>query len=162
MAGVNGKRNGKLPPQLQKANQIRHEMQQENKAKFLQAFEAKAGNISAAAKAIGITRTQYHKWRSSDPAFAQACEDVKEGLIDLAETMLLAQMRQGNIAAIIFYLKTQGKGRGYVERTEISQPPQAYDLSKLTREERRQLYELTVKALPEGSQAEGQEEDLDG
>jgi len=162
MAGVNGKRNGKLPPQLQKANEIRHEMQQENKAKFLQAFEAKAGNISAAAKAIGITRTQYHKWRSSDPAFAQACEDVKEGLIDMAETMLLSEMRNGNIAAIIFFLKTQGKKRGYVERTEIAPPPQSYDLSKLSREERRQLYELTVKALPDGASPEDQQEDYDG
>ena len=33
---------------------------------------------------------------------------------------LLTEMKSGNIASIIFYLKTKGKKRGYVERQEIT------------------------------------------
>ena len=31
---------------------------------------------------------------------------------------MMEQIRKGNTAMIIFYLKTQAKGRGYVERIE--------------------------------------------
>jgi len=34
----------------------------------------------------------------------------------------LNQIREGNTSATIFYLKTKGKNRGYVERTELSMP----------------------------------------
>jgi hypothetical protein len=30
-------------------------------------------------------------------------------------------LKKGNIAALIFFLKTQGKSRGYVERQEVAQ-----------------------------------------
>jgi hypothetical protein len=34
--------------------------------------------------------------------------------------MLDKGMKDGNMTAIIFYLKTQGKSRGYVERQEVT------------------------------------------
>jgi hypothetical protein len=36
----------------------------------------------------------------------------------MAESQLRSAIRSKNIAAIIFYLKTKGKGRDYIERTE--------------------------------------------
>ena len=39
--------------------------------------------------------------------------------IDLSEASLLRQIQNNNTSATIFYLKTKGKNRGYVERTEI-------------------------------------------
>ena len=41
--------------------------------------------------------------------------DVEEGLIDLCETKLMQQINEGNLTAIIFFLKTKGKQRGYIE-----------------------------------------------
>ena len=40
----------------------------------------------------------------------------------MAESEALKQIKQGNTAIIIFTLKTLGKSRGYVERTEVSGP----------------------------------------
>jgi hypothetical protein len=41
-------------------------------------------------------------------------------MIDDAESEIYKQFKKGNTAALIFFLKTQGKQRGYVERQEIT------------------------------------------
>ena len=39
--------------------------------------------------------------------------------LDFGETQLHAQIREGNTSATIFFLKTKGKRRGYIERSEM-------------------------------------------
>jgi hypothetical protein len=54
--------------------------------------------------------------------------------IDFAESQLHKQIKEGSTAATIFFLKTKGKQRGYVERIEhkdLSMP----DFSDMTNEE---------------------------
>ena len=45
--------------------------------------------------------------------------DTEEGLIDNAEDELQKLINLGNPIAIIFYLKTKGKKRGYDEKQTI-------------------------------------------
>jgi hypothetical protein len=40
--------------------------------------------------------------------------------LDFAESSLHKQIQSGVPASTIFYLKTRGKGRGYIERQEIT------------------------------------------
>lgn len=47
-------------------------------------------------------------------------EECQQGVLDLAEGKILEKIRDGDIAAIIFFLKTKGKNRGYTERQEIA------------------------------------------
>ena len=42
-------------------------------------------------------------------------EEVAQQTLDLAETKLVQAIRDGNMTAIIFYLKTKGAARGYIE-----------------------------------------------
>lgn len=44
--------------------------------------------------------------------------EAKEKTLDISEDKLFQSVRGGNVNAIVFHLKTQGKERGYVERTE--------------------------------------------
>jgi hypothetical protein len=90
----------------------------EKKALFLEAFEQAAGNVSVACKKILISRETYYRWLKEDEDFKAKCEEVNESLLDMAETMLLKQIKSENTTSIIFYLKTKGKSRGYVERSE--------------------------------------------
>jgi hypothetical protein len=47
-------------------------------------------------------------------------EELSEVAIDFAESHLHKLIKDGNPAATIFFLKTKGKGRGYIERQEIA------------------------------------------
>ena len=46
-------------------------------------------------------------------------EDIENIALDFAESQLHKQIGDGNSTATIFFLKTKGRGRGYVERQEI-------------------------------------------
>lgn len=84
------------------------------------AIEKKAGNVSDAARALKVTRRALYKRIDDSEELQQVLKDARETLVDVAESQLLKQIKRGNTAAIIFTLKTQGKERGYVERTEIT------------------------------------------
>jgi hypothetical protein len=91
-----------------------------SKDKFLDNFKLSLGNISISCEASGISRQTYYNWRKQDPEFSQLCEDIEERNLDLAEMKLLSAIREGKTAELLFYLKTKGKKRGYVERQEIT------------------------------------------
>lgn len=89
------------------------------KKAFLDKFIGTLGNISGTCKAIGIDRPTFYMWLKKDQAFKQMVEDVPEVRLDFAEQQLNKLIKADHPAAIIFFLKTKGKRRGYIERSEI-------------------------------------------
>lgn len=86
---------------------------------FIKVFSEKAGcNISVTCKKIKIERRTYYNWLDSNAEFKALIEDAQESLIDYAETKLHQSIMDGNLTATIFYLKTKGKNRGYIETQE--------------------------------------------
>lgn len=81
----------------------------------VKAYEKSAGNLSLCAKAIGIDRRTLDRWRKKYPELDAMMRDVEESLLDLCESRLMQNINDGNLTAIIFYLKTKGKHRGYIE-----------------------------------------------
>ncbi len=105
---------------------------------FLDILEKRAGNITLAARANHMDRATYYNWMANSPVFKKAVEEVKEGLLDFVESMAMSEIKKGNTAMIIFYLKTQGKKRGYIESTEqilTARAPAQQDISEVTDEE---------------------------
>lgn len=88
------------------------------KEKFVKAFSDSKGIIAYACEMTGISRQCYYNWIDDDEEFAQKCADVQENSIDLVEAKLLNAINDDNLTAIIFYLKTKGKKRGYVEQID--------------------------------------------
>lgn len=86
---------------------------------MLEALEKSLGIVTTAAKSVGIDRSTHYKWLDSDPDYKAAVDDLSEMAIDFAESQLQKRMKDGSDTAIIFYLKTKGKKRGYIERQEL-------------------------------------------
>ena len=93
--------------------------------KAIDAFKRNNCNTSKACEAIGISRTTWYEWRNTNLAFAQALEDARESIIDMAEDTLLLLIKSKNVAAVIFFLKCRAKERGYVESPQIIQVQRA-------------------------------------
>jgi hypothetical protein len=84
------------------------------------ALEKSLGVVSTACKAVDISRQTHYRWMREDDEYKTAVEELSEVAVDFAESHLHKLIRDGNPAATIFFLKTKGKSRGYVERQEIA------------------------------------------
>ena len=92
---------------------------EQQKKQMLEALERSLGIVTTACNAVGIGRTTHYRWMKDDPDYKQAVKDIDNRTLDFAESHLHKLIKEGNPAATIFFLKTKGKGRGYVERQEI-------------------------------------------
>ena len=90
------------------------------KKAMIQALEKALGIVTQACKVVGISRQTHYNWMNSDEDYKTAEEDLGDVALDFAESKLHKLIDSGNPAATIFYLKTKGKNRGYVERQEIA------------------------------------------
>ena len=88
------------------------------KKALLKALEKSLGVVTSACKNVGVGRTTYYDWYNNDPEFAKKVDELENVALDFAESQLHRQIAENNTSATIFYLKTKGKQRGYVERTE--------------------------------------------
>lgn len=89
---------------------------EEKQIKCLEALKASRGIISAACDSVGVCRGTYYRWYRDNPDFRQQAEGILETQVDFVEGELLRRIEQGDTTAIIFYLKTKGKRRGYSEK----------------------------------------------
>lgn len=89
-----------------------------NKKAMLIALEKSLGVVSTACKSTGLSRTQHYHWLKTDAEYKAQVEELVEVTLDFAESRLHSRINDGDTTAIIFFLKTRGKGRGYVERIE--------------------------------------------
>jgi hypothetical protein len=76
-------------------------------------------NITVACQKAGVDRGTYYDWMKADPAFNKAVQEAYEARLDAWEAILSREAVKGNMTAVIFGLKCQGKARGWVERTEV-------------------------------------------
>jgi len=108
--------------------------------------------ISVVCEKLGIGRASYYRWRE-DPEFAKACDlAINEGsqvVNDLAEAQLLTAIKNGNLGAIIFWLKNRHSM--YHTRVELS----AANNFELSEEQQRKINKaLLLSGLIEGDKNE--------
>lgn len=84
------------------------------------AIEDKRGNIASVARHFGVSRRAVYKWLDAMPSVKETLEDARETMLDNAESVLYKKILEGSTPELLFFLKTQGKNRGYVERQEIT------------------------------------------
>ena len=89
-----------------------------NKKGMVDALEKSLGVVTSACKSVGISRETHYRWLREDDEYKNMVESISDIALDFAETQLQKQIKEGSTAATIFYLKTKGKKRGYIERVE--------------------------------------------
>ena len=92
---------------------------EQSKKSVIAALEKSLGIATTACRIAEVSRTQFYHWIKTDEAFAAAVKDIEDVVLDFAESQLHKQIKEGNPASTIFYMKTKGKKRGYIERTEF-------------------------------------------
>jgi predicted transcriptional regulator len=90
---------------------------------YAQALREAKGMVSIAARRLGVSRQAVNQRISKHPTLREARDDAREEMTDVAELRLYERIQAGEAWAVCFYLKTQGKERGYVERTEHTNTP---------------------------------------
>jgi len=94
--------------------------EQLKKESLLKALEKSLGIVSTACEALGISRTTYYKYYNEDKEFKHSVDSISDIALDCAESQLFELIKEKNVTAIIFYLKTKGKKRGYIEKQEVN------------------------------------------
>ena len=95
------------------------------------------GNKTEVASSLNVSRQALYNWIESDKDLKQAIDQQEESNIDFVESKLFEKIQGVEIVktnangepvyyslppsdtAIIFFLKTRARNRGYVERQEI-------------------------------------------
>ena len=85
----------------------------ELKRKFIEILTANLGHFSKSAVQLGVNKSTLYDWCKQDKDFQKAIKDVDIQLIEMVESELYKKIKAGDTNAIIFFLKTKGKRRGW-------------------------------------------------
>ena len=119
----------------------------QHKKAIIEALEQSLGVVTSACKKVGVGRTTFYGWLADDEEFANQVKDIENVALDFAESQLHKQIKDGNPSSTIFYLKTKGKRRGYVEKTQSEVINKNIDLSNLSEEEYKKKLEIAKRVI---------------
>ena len=88
-------------------------------SRIIQAIFDCHGLLTIAATRAGVSYATINRYAAEYPSVQQAIQDAKESMLDFTEGKLFQAIREGDKTAILFYLKTQGKSRGYIEQASV-------------------------------------------
>lgn len=96
--------------------------------KKLISFLQKMPIVEIACKQAGVPRSTYYRWRKVDTEFANSCDEAltisTDSINDLAESQLIAAIKERNMSAITFWLKHRhGAFRARVEISASTETP---------------------------------------
>lgn len=80
---------------------------------------------------LGISRLRFFGIAKKDKTILNSLVEEREGQLDLSESKLFELRDTGNLGAVIFHLKTQGRKRGWKEKddgTDSDRPPVAINI----------------------------------
>ena len=79
---------------------------------FLDTLRNNLGIVTLTLQQEDIKRDIYNDWLDN-PYFTKEVNEVSDSSLDYVENQLMSLIKEGNLSAIQYYLKTKGKDRGY-------------------------------------------------
>lgn len=111
------------------------------KKNLLEALEQSLGIVTTACKIVGCARSTFYKYYKDDQDFRASVDELENLTLDFVESKLHKQIENDNTTATIFYLKTKGKKRGYIERKEVEMTAEV-STSKLSNEAKKKIDDI--------------------
>jgi transposase-like protein len=116
----------------------------------VEAVRTAGGLVSVAARQLGCADQTIYNYRDRHSEVREAIELERERLVDAAESVIRHAVEvEHNLSAAFFVLKTLGRGRGFVERSEqevtahVSHQDQPDSVSHLSDNELRFVIAMT-------------------
>jgi len=81
-------------------------------------LEKSGGLLKPAATKLKVDRRSLYNWINEDTELQEALETIRESMLDMTEGQMFKLIQEGNGDMIKFHLKTRGKHRGYIEKSE--------------------------------------------
>lgn len=88
-------------------------------AQVVAALKGTGGRVYLAAARLKVAVQTVYNYAKRHPEVQEAIEQSRGERLDKAEDTLWQAVEKGEAWAVCFFLKTQGKSRGYVERQEV-------------------------------------------
>jgi hypothetical protein len=85
---------------------------------IIDALKAKRGMVYLAARILQCDAKTVYNAMQRHPEIREVRDELRGQMVDVAESALHKLIADGNLSATIFFLKTQARDRGYVERAE--------------------------------------------
>lgn len=86
---------------------------------YLNAIDGSMGFINTIANRSGVSWHTAKNKIEGNKKLKKAYEEELEKKLDFGETQLMKNIKEGKETSVIFFLKTKGKQRGYVEKQEL-------------------------------------------
>jgi hypothetical protein len=91
--------------------------------KFRKAVEGSGGIMTVIAKKLGVNRQYLYVWLDKNPKLRAYIDEEMDKLLDFAEVKLYEEINKDNLRAIIFFLSTRGRKRGYGKQESFGSDP---------------------------------------
>lgn len=115
------------------------------KKELLKELEKTKGIITEAIKKVKISRGTFYNYLRDDTEFKERVHEITEAQIDWVESKFLQKIEKLDTAALIFYLKTKARDRGYQERIETKDVTNEY--KNMSQEERQREFKEAQEAI---------------
>jgi hypothetical protein len=102
-----------------------HRHERFTRADVILALDASAGLVAMAARRLNCSPTTIRSYAARYPAVRAALTTIRAELCDLALAKIVQMIRDGNLAATIWYLRTFAADRGYGHRPPKPAPVKA-------------------------------------
>ena len=89
-------------------------MKKPNDSNIIEAITKSRGNLSQAAKFLGVSRMTLYDWMRKDETLREELIHAREQLCDMAEDVIVKHLEEGNLKAAVFVMTHIGRQKNLV------------------------------------------------
>lgn len=90
------------------------------KEELIKALIRNLGNVTQSCQEVGISRDRFYVYLKQDKEFKRKVDDIDNIQLDFVESKLIENIKAGDKASIMFYMRYKGRKRGYTDSVDVN------------------------------------------